>query len=106
MSDLEISQSFTSRCLRHKDEPGPGQTLAPNMGQMMGIEVSFPRDFQSLSQVPSPSCCLGSLSKEAKSVEETQTLSSNEGSGQILPYVGDDNHKLISRGLSAYSPGL
>ena len=67
----------------------PMERMAVQIWTNVSLEVSLPLSssahFQSPGQVPSPCCCLCSLTQITEAVEQAQALRSDESSGEIFP---------------------
>ena len=62
--------------------------------------------FQLFGKSP-PSCsCLGPLTQEAQPVDQAEALCPDEGGGEILSDLGDNDPLLLVRHLSPKSPGI
>ena len=76
------------------------------MGQVVCLSLSPPSFFQLLGYTSSPCSCLGPLTQEAQPVDQAEALCPDEGGGEILSDLGDNDPQLLVRHLSPKSPGI
>ena len=90
----------------NKDLTLTGESPASYMGQVVGLSLSPPSFFQLLGYTSSPCSCLGPLTQEAQPVDQAEALCPDEGGGEILSDLGDNDPLLLVRHLSHKSPGI
>ena len=82
-----------------KDLTLTGESPASYMGQVVGLSLSPPSFFQLLGYTSSPCSCLGPLTQEAQPVDHAEALCLDEGGGEILSDLGDNDSQLLVRHL-------